>query len=290
MAKFNERNAIIDPPRNIDIPKQYYRYVISSRDRNIKLWPRQNQYEVHLDENVHDVISVELLKAKIPFTKYLINEYNCRLYFDNDFIELEPGSYVNIDDFTEELVIKFREKNIIAKIKKNERSKKIEFEFDRDICLKFKGLEMKNGYENVSNVLYKSTIGRILGFYQEDYEYKANTMYVAPYCWNIIPDDDIIMKLHGARINYGTSNILNGSFALLINSSRGENTSVISANNSSESHIKVFNPPISSMQKVKISFYDNDGNLYDFNNQDHYIELLFTCFKQTRKYNDIFVS
>lgn len=290
MADFNESNAIIDPPEKIGIPKQYYRYIISSRDRNINIWPNQNLYEVHLDENVHDVISVELLKAKIPFTKYLINKYNSRLYFDNEFIELEQGSYNNIDEFTTELQSKFIEKDILATITKNERTKKLKFEFNRDICLKFKGVETHDGYVNISNTLYKSTIGRILGFLQEDYECKANMLYTAPHCWNIVPDDDIIMKLNGTRSNYGTSNATNGSFALLTNASRSENVSIISANSSSENHIKVFNPPIATMQKIKLSFNDSDGHPYDFNNQDHYIELLFTCFKQTRKYNHIFMS
>ena len=87
------------------------------------------------------------------------------------------------------------------------------------------------------------------------------------------------MNLSKSSVNFSENNSSHKSFALI-------------KKNQMEHHVdmnykKYYNPPIPAMNSLKINFKDYDGNEYDFQNQDHMIELLFCCFKQQRKYNDI---
>ena len=73
------------------------------------------------------------------------------------------------------------------------------------------------------------------------------------------------------------------AFAVINNQSNGN------LNNVSEELIKKsYYPALSSMKTFTIKFKDYYGNLYDFQNKDHRFEIIFTCFKQTRGYNEIF--
>jgi hypothetical protein len=47
---------------------------------------------------------------------------------------------------------------------------------------------------------------------------------------------------------------------------------------------KSFNPPQARLARIRLSFYDVYGNLYDFQNQDHVIEFNIELFKMQRRY------
>ena len=47
---------------------------------------------------------------------------------------------------------------------------------------------------------------------------------------------------------------------------------------------KTFNPPQARLTRIRLTFYDVYGNLYDFQNQDHGIEFNIELFKMQRRY------
>lgn len=114
--KFEYDNHVIKPPsiERKDQNKRFNTLIIDSRDRNYNLYPNANDYTVDLDEDYQDVLSIELVSAKVPFSNYLINKTNNILYFsesnedivilNNDVspvvqpnllsIEIPPGNYL----------------------------------------------------------------------------------------------------------------------------------------------------------------------------------------------------
>lgn len=92
----------------------------------------------------------------------------------------------------------------------------------------------------------------------------------APFRKNLRKDRYIVLNVNNAEINYGVSTVLDRSFCII-------NSKDCSLNNEYKfDAIKNYEPPLNSLKRLQISFYDYDGNLYDFQNQDHRLELEFS--------------
>ena len=276
-------NAIIEPPKDNEYSKKVYRYVIDSRDRNTNIWKTPSNYEIHLDEHMTDIQSMELLNIEVPFVKYLINKYNNKLYYNDKFIELDIGDYDG-DSLANEISEKCRDDGIECKYNSDGKTNKFSFKSASLIIYKFKGFDVKIDSTDVRKTMLKSTLGRILGFEADDYEVSGGMEFFAPYKSNLLQDNYMILTIEKAKVNVSPSMSIHSSFAVINKNS----DNLIKSNQSSEMNVKRFNPPIALLTKLRLKFKDYDGNLYDFQNHDHKLELQFTCFKQTRKYNDIF--
>lgn len=288
MSGFMNDNHIIKPPevKTNDIPKRYYRYVIDSRDRNLRHFPDPSKYEIKLSEDIHDVQSVELLSFDVPFTKYLINSSNNTFYYKvgnssnvNEFI-IDEGDYETVA----ELVTELNAKKGSAPFTFSEllKQKRIKLTTTQDITLVCLGDEIqKNNYPRLSPT-YKSQLMKLLGLSLKDHTISASTgEYPFQHRVDLRKDKYMVMNLGQSSVNFSENNPTHKSFAL-IKKDDLENK-YIDAN-----YKKYYNPPIPSMATLRISFKDYNGQLYDFQNQDHMIELMFCCFKNQRKYNDIF--
>lgn len=92
----------------------------------------------------------------------------------------------------------------------------------------------------------------------------------APFRKNLRKDRYIVLNINNAEINYGVSTVLDRSFCII-------NSKDCSLNNEYKfDAIKNYEPPLNSLKRLQISIYDYDGNLYDFQNQDHRLELEFS--------------
>lgn len=291
ISGFMNDNHIIKPPelKTTDIPKRYYRYVIDSRDRNLSHFPDPNKYQIKLSEDIHDVQSVELLSFDVPFTKYLINSSNNTFYYKIGDVEhefsIDEGDYDSVAELVVELNTQatnaaapftfselLKQKKI--KITKNSDDEKITL-----VCL---GDEIqKNNYPQLSRT-YKSQLMKLLGLSLKDHEISgSNTEYSFQHRVDIRKDKYIVMNLGQSPVNCSENNPTHKSFAI-IKKDELDNKYIDS------NYKKFYNPPIPAMTTLRISFQDYNGELYDFQNQDHLIELLFCCFKNQRKYNAIF--
>lgn len=291
ISGFMNDNHIIKPPelKTSDIPKRYYRYVIDSRDRNLSHFPDPNKYEIKLSEDIHDVQSVELLSFDVPFTKYLINSSNNTFYYKIDAIEhefsIDEGDYDSVAELVTELNAKASTASAPFTFSELLKQKKIKITKNTDatitlVCL---GDEIqKNNYPQLSRT-YKSQLMKLLGLSLKDHEISSliNSEYSFQYRVDMRKDKYMVMNLGQSSVNFSENNPTHKSFAI-IKKDDLENK-YIDAN-----YKKYYNPPIPAMTTLRISFQDYDGQLYDFQNQDHMIELMFCCFKNQRKYNDIF--
>tara|TARA_B100000405_G_C16713133_1_gene419990 strand:- start:2016 stop:2942 length:927 start_codon:yes stop_codon:yes gene_type:complete len=292
---FYKENGLIRPPEiaTVDIPKRFYRYVIDSRDRNHTCFPSPNKYQLKLSENIHDVQSVELVSFNVPFTKYLVTEGNNDFTFTQDGVEksfdVDEGDYNNIDELCNELNQKLSSVQAPFRFNINSKQQKLVIDVTENITpesvviLNEGPRERKNDYDQLS-VTYKSKLMKMIGFKPEDHTINIVDItqgFTLPYKVDLRKDEYIIMNLGKSSVNFSENTTTHKSFAL-IKKDDLENKFIDS------NYVKHYNPPIPAMNTLDISFTDYEGNLYDFQNQDHFIELKFCCFKNQRKYADIF--
>ncbi|SUZ97006.1 uncharacterized protein METZ01_LOCUS49860 [marine metagenome] len=98
LKNINE-SIIINPKEYKETLKKYirkYDLLIDSKDRDITLF-EENEYQIELDEPIHNVFSIELLNAIIPNSDYIINNRNNLLHFEENnteqYITIPIGNY-----------------------------------------------------------------------------------------------------------------------------------------------------------------------------------------------------
>lgn len=319
--KFMKEHALIEPPASSDknVSKRLYRYIIDSRDRNLDYFPSPDKYEIPLSEDVTDVQSVELISFDIPFTKYLINEDNNVLEYAligdsmkyNERLDRDAFSLIFIDYGTytlEEIVQELNDKNPdttttfgFSKIKNKITVQttagsggiiftegNILANSDPDAAPVRSG-----GYDHTAPTYYvanfkyigntKSPLTKILGLKPNEMFRFAGDQEVNdfPYQADLRPDRYIALHLGQTSLNFSENNPTNKCFAIIKKDDLDSKYMDIT-------YKKYYNPPIPAMRTLRVSFTDYDGKPYDFQNKDHLIELQFECFKNQRKYNDIF--
>lgn len=267
------------PEKSADDNIKYIKYIVDSRDRNISQFPSPSKYEVDLLQNILNVTSLELMLADVPFSRYLIHDNNNTLHYnDGSEISIENGDY----EF-DVLNIIFALNNQLngINVTLNTNTNKVTFSSGTIFSLEFKGDTVSYSQSKTDVLMKKKSIGRILGFDINDYaavNEGGTFKIVSPYPVLVNTENYIIMKLSRAKIYAANNKPADDCFAVLNNISSREPT-----NNYVTSVIKKFNPPLSSYEKLNISFYDYYGNAYDFNNRDHHFELKFGVLREGRR-------
>ena len=317
--KFMNEHALIEPPSNSDrnVSKREYRYIIDSRDRNLEYFPDPSKYDIPLSEDITDVQSVELVTFDVPFTKYLINEYNNVLEYAligenlryDSRLDREGFSLIFIDYGTytlEELVEELNKQNphpsTTFGYSKTKNKITIKTTGGEGGVILTEGNMLNNpdappvrsgGYDHTAPTYYvadyrykghtKSPLVKILGLKpNENFRFTGDQeVNDFPYQVDLRPDRYIAMHLGQTSLNFSENTSTNKCFAIIKKDDLDSKYMDIT-------YKKYYNPPIPAMRTLRISFTDYDGNPYDFQNKDHLIELKFVCFKNQRKYNDIF--
>ena len=277
-----DENAIIAPPKinTKDIPIRKYKYIIDSRDRNKTLYPDPAKYTIKLDEGLTDVVSTELILTDFKFNDYNVNKYNNVLHTDTQDYTITLGKYDGtslasaLTSLIPSLTVTF-----------NNISSKFTFVSTVNMELKFKNDEQTR--YDLDNFMYNyptNSVGKLLGFAIENYTLTANIPLEAPYMLDLETENYIIMYMQQAKVYQSKNNKAHNSFAIINKMENNSNGLVMFNNNV----VKSFNPAIANLTNLVFKFCDYNGNLYDFQNREHRFEIVFTCFKQTRCYNEIF--
>jgi hypothetical protein len=293
-VKLFEEHAVIQPPdfKNVNIPKRKFKYIIDSRDRNTKRYPNPAKYTLHLDHNINDVIMIQIYLLDVPFNNYNITKYNNTLHFLDksstviDQYSITPGNYTasTLIEALNNALIDLTTNIRVATITYNEITEKIKIEANEDLQLGFKSpIQIKYDESNAIDKYMDNSIGRVLGFGIDNYEIGANDELEAPYTINLKTDDYMTMYIATAKNYYSINQHVHEAFAVINNPSNGNLINV-----SEELMKKSYFPALPSMKTFSIKFKDYYGNLYDFQNKEHRFEIIFTCYKQTRSYNEIF--
>jgi hypothetical protein len=101
-----------------------------------------------------------------------------------------------------------------------------------------------------------------------------------PFRRNFVQDRYIVLRIDRVELNHSLTTIIDKSFAIINNNDCKLSNDYVS------DIVKWFDPALSGLKRIKVSFYDYDGNLYDFQNQDHRMELDFGSLKYTRAFSE----
>ena len=103
-----------------------------------------------------------------------------------------------------------------------------------------------------------------------------NGRVIAPFRKNFVRDKYVVLRINNAENIYGISVGIDRSFDII-------NSKDSDLNNEyrHDAH-KTFDPPLNSLKKLTVGFYDYEGNLYDFQNQEHRLELDICVWGQMR--------
>ena len=265
---FDYKNSVIikppfSQPTNKEIGKQFTRIVIDSRDRDVDLYPTPSKYVYPLDQDIEEVTSAEVIIMDVPLTGYIININNNVLNLilpgnNKQTIIIPVGNYdgPGLARVLQNLIPESR-------ITYNQVQDNITFDGNISFSLDFTSKASK-------------AIAAILGFSKGIYA----TPVTSTYRINLNVNNYVVMNIEQFNINISSNNVIDRTTALI-------HYKPISINYVSFANMQIkkfFNPPIARLNKLKLSFMDYYGNPYDFQNQDHRIEILFESKKNLSRY------
>jgi hypothetical protein len=135
--------------------------------------------------------------------------------------------------------------------------------------------------------LYRSqSIGRMLGFKPLDYQsaaYNSSFSVVAPYAPMLEMDRYVSLHIDGINRCDSNNSTTNGCFCLIPLDSKADNFGLLQVNNAidNDNYKHNFVQP-RKLSKLKISFRDWLGNLYDFRGQNHTLIFEIKSYKSNR--------
>lgn len=256
------------------------RYVIiDSRDRDRGIHPTPDKYEIRLEDDISDLVSMKLVAADVPFSALLVGQHNRsipislqdpntqgRLIID---ALLETGNYASPADMATGLSAALRTATNGSPFVVSHSPRTDSFSISCPgvpFWLCFGG---------------SNTAARLLGF-TTDCEYASDTngCCSAPFRCDLSPPKYIILSVApSAEVLCSTNNATNRTFAII-----PHRYNELSIETDAAVFEKKWSPPLSRFSRISVSFVDYHGNPYDFQNQDHVLHLLFTSMRQHRNY------
>ena len=268
--------------------------VIDSRDRDLKLYPDPARYDVTLDEEIQDVTSVELMCAEVPMVSYTVSTRNNLIHvaaFGSSTFAAPLVAEVDVGNYTKEELATAVQAALNAAVSNEAFVVQYHARLDNyDVYSASSfALSFATSTSSATVAYAPRTAARLLGFGPKRYASAAaeppppgqpaftNTVR-APHRCDLDTDRYAVLHIEPAYVNYSATNntVLNRSFAILPKSLSALNLRV------DESRIKTFNPPLAKFAKMRVTFYDPQGELYDFQNRDHRLEFRFTVIRQMK--------
>jgi hypothetical protein len=275
-SQFNfdySKSAIIRPPTESPTdrtPPKTTKVVIDSRDRNTSLYPEPNHYVIQLVDDIDEVVSAELTMTDVPLSSYLINKHNNNISISKGTPDASASAsavlahmQLPIGDYTKQALAEQLKTTLgIADVTYDPRLDKFTFHGDSDFALEFGEKQ--------------DCIARMLGFAPKRTCSSVSGLLHAPYRCNFNVSKYLILTVEGINIINSSNPVLHQSTVLL--SHGGMDMIGI------RKIIKFKNPCIPRLNRIEFTFTDYEGNLYDFQNQDHRIDLVFESKKHLSKY------
>ena len=304
-------NSIIVPPSSDSLKElrtRRIRILVDSRDRDYTAYPNPARYRLDIDEDVRDVVSVQLVAYNIPFSHYNVHKTNNIIHvvvhqvtyplaipvgeYDGESLATMMNNLMDYEYRPEHdqdtLVSQILTRMPIIPIRFSYRPKTNTIEVhhtgvddamftaeERACVLKFS--DGKGGY-------MPKTIARTLGFTPSDVLLELDAPPIrGTYTMDLRPDPYIALFLDGAKACVSNNPAVNQSFAILHLDVNNEGNQMLSQDLS-----KRFAKPLPQLKQISVQFRSRDGDLYDFQNKEHCLEIVYTCYRQTIAYDAIF--
>lgn len=268
-------------------PTRFTRIAIDSRDRDVATYGNANKYVITLDEPVHDVLSMTLLVADVPFVAYMVGPLNNAMTMtltggSTGTVAIPSGDYSGDE---------------LAAAVGGALAAQFPNEIDTTINVVYSAVS--DNISVVCTVAFTLTFGA-QGSIARELGFAPSTTYasvqvsgldeyvlIPPFRRDSHTNPSMILCIQNVSVNTATNNnrdtnrrtldsTVNQSFAVLTPS----RSLLCSATN--ELPTKTFNPPISQLVHISIEFKNYDGSLVDFQNHDHRLELLLTSIRSAK--------
>ncbi|KAG1667404.1 hypothetical protein FOA52_004821 [Chlamydomonas sp. UWO 241] len=227
-------------------------------------------YTIDLENEIDEVVSAELVSIEVPVSRYLINLTNATFVVNAVTVTLAHGAY---DDPAASALVTALGAAVAAAVPS------MTVSLDAVTRLVTFAVGSADPPFSLSFPL-TSNLHSILGFRpSETYVSGDGADLVAPYPINTTPLHYIVISIGGMNVIKSANSVLDNSTAV-ITSNAIATASLISTNIT-----KRYNPVKASVRRITVNFKDYYGNAYDFQNQEHYIELLFRSRKNLMRFS-----
>jgi len=288
LDEFDFKNSAVIKPKteSLNSSRKYTYVVIDSRFRDLQLHPSPSDYYIQLDDELQDIESAEMIVAQIPFKAYTVSSVNnvlrIQLLLTGPIhtVVVPPANYTPSElASTLSTILTNLSPTVAFNVTYDALFDKFTIKSTGSFTLFFKDVDT-----NTTKYAH-NTIGKTLGFKCEDYNVSsAPYTLTAPFRKNFNDLTYIVMHIDNFHVNAtGNNSVITKSYAII--PSDNDTSNIVST---SQKIIKYFNPPLPRLHRLHIQFKDINGNLYDFQNHDHRIEILFASYKQARKYAALF--
>lgn len=276
-ADEQRHHALIPPPKDVSNKDTRSSYlVVDSRDRNTDISPSSSHYVVEYDDPFVDVVSAELVYARLALSRNNVDASTCEFSVIVETTTLLgpivlPTGYFNPAEICGRVNAAIASSSSSISISFDATSQKFVFAssvgpFGLDFSSR-NSCKALFGFHSTVKVIESVPVGS---------EWIVESAY--PFVANDRVNDYAIMIIDNFWNMKSSNNATNGAFAIIdgeISEHSGEGRSVAK---------KYFNPPLNDLGRLKVRFVDRQGKPYSFAKEDHYFVLKIECLKNGRKY------
>jgi len=247
--------------------------VIDSRDRDTLTYTSNSNYQIDLDEEYKNVLSVELVSIDIPKTQYLINENNNLLYFASNGFSYTAT--VPIGNYTiDELLVAL--KSSMDTLSSNT------FTITNSALTNKITISIATSTFDLQFVDKTNHIGKLLGFITSS-DIIGQTSLTAPNQYDLNGPTYIILHINEFENLFGKKSSVKKGFAKI--PLDATQTEYKYFKNTQDYHvIKEFSPPLAKLAQLNIRFLNYDGEEYDFGGLEHSMVLKIRRLNQSIGY------
>jgi hypothetical protein len=289
---------------------------VDSRIRNDNEEP--NKYNVRLKKEYFDVICIELVRAVVPNSQYIINNSNNCFYFQDSEdqlhascgqpyhrIQLPVGNFV-IDEFSHNHDDKLETIRHLLEIALNSVNHHNTYSVSIDRSARTVTISQNTG-SGIFNILFLNPVlpknensnklnplprnmGDILGFKTTSNK-THKTSYTGEYNYDLRPFKYVVLNVNKAdkdwhRLDSNTDPIQN-AFAILYLDSRFSNFQICNDCDKIDKEVYRlhFNPPIRRLDRLNIDFTDGTGTPCDFHGINNTLTFEITSLSRQTDYH-----
>jgi hypothetical protein len=270
---------VIPPPANPVTTTRRVRLVVDSADRNRDLFPTPAEYEVRFEDDIEDVVAAELVRAHVPLSALVVgadsNALTVRVGAAGAPVDVvvPPGDYAPAG-LAAALEAALSAGPLPAAT--------VTYDPQRDAyaiaCAAPTDYAVlasapRRGFDgSVSRDYPDGSMAQTLGFPVGEHASDAATGELrAPCRRNFDLNRYAVLDIEpGFNVNRAVNAAVNNSFAVL---GPGQGLGDF------DRPVKRFEPPIPKLARLRIAWKDRRGRRYDFQNQDHRLELVLHVLK-----------
>jgi hypothetical protein len=258
--------------------------VVDSSERDRDRYENPGQYTYNFIKGYTEVVRVQLIKANIPSSGYIVTASNNAITFtygDEYIINLSVGNYTSTL-LAAELQLRMN----AALGFDNGGAIGSRFNVEVDAILTALKITAQDSIEFTAGGTNNADI--IIGLGNNDVtssEVGGVSVLTLPNSFNLNPNRYMILCIRGLERCDSNNNATQGAFCVIPfdittdNFILGQDCDGING----DSYTYYFTEPLPKFTKMEISFLNRDGSIYDFNGKDHFMIFQITSLSRATK-------